>query len=427
MIMKHDPDTYLLYESSKKVAFTMRIKIQLDETVDPGILKNVAQEAFERFPYFRVKPGLDASQSYILIPNDKPLAVLPEENRRIVLATDEVNEHLFVITYKDDTVWFSGSHAPCGGFGLFFWIKTTLYLYMCKKYGPMEPPKDIKLPGTPVTEAETLFPDVDTLPTDEPMVRYEGGDCNLALMRTLKHYLNPFSTKTYYYEIEIPAASFVKYAKGIDASPNTVVVAMMYKAMTRFLKEKEGTFISGRVAADYRDDIGAGESYRDFVRFIHVRYEWDMKDEPVSRLNLRTRGAFIKQNQPELSYERFRKISSIHAGIDAKQTLKEKREYAANNSIYRKEPRDPYTVSYVGQVDYGEMEKHIKSVYSITDGDLMLEVNALKDSFHITYQLFGKERKPLERFLEVLDGENIPYKVSDMKIRNLPWVKLPTV
>ena len=73
------------------------------------------------------------------------------------------------------------------------------------------------------------------------------------------------------------------------------------------------------------------------------------------------------------------------------------------------------------------MEDHIKSVYSITDGDLMLEVNALKDSFHITDQLFGKDRKPLERFLEVLDEESVPYKVSDMKTRYLPWVKLPTV
>ncbi len=425
--MKRDPDTYLLYESSKKLAFSIRIKVQLDEPVDVEVLKGVAQEAFERFPYFRVTPGLDDSQSYVLIPNDRPLAVLPEEDRRIVLASDEVNGHLFVLTYRDDTVWFSGSHSPCGGFGIMFWVKTTLYLYMCKKYGSMEPPKDIKLPGTPVTEAETYFPDADTLPTDEPMVRYEGGDCDLALMRTLKHFLNPFSTKNYYYEIEIPADAFIKYAKGIDASPNTVVVAMMYKAMTRFLKEKEGTFISGRVAADYRNDIGAGESYRDFVRFIHVRYEWDMKDEPISKLNLRTRGAFIKQNQPELGYERFRKVAAIHDGIDALPTLKEKRQYAANNSIFRKEPRDPYTVSYVGQIDYGEMEDHIKSVYSITDGDLMLEVNALKESFHITYQLFGKDRKPLERFLEVLDEESVPYKVSDMKTRYLPWVKLPTV
>ena len=47
------------------------------------------------------------------------------------------------------------------------------------------------------------------------------------------------------------------YAVKIDGSPNTILIAMMYKAMTRFLKEKEGTFISGRLAADYRNDIGA--------------------------------------------------------------------------------------------------------------------------------------------------------------------------
>ena len=423
--MANNPDTYLLYECGKKLAFTLRIKLQLDEAVEPEILNSAAQEAFERFPYFSVKPGLDASQNYILIPNDKPVAVLPEENRRIVLASEEVNDHLFVITYKDDTVWFSGSHSPCGAFGILFWVKTTLYLYMCKKYGPMEPPADIKLPGTPVTEAETFFPDPDSLPKDEPMYRYEGGDCNLAIMRTLKHLLNPFSTKDYYYEIEIPSKAFMKYAKGIDASPNTVVVAMMFKAMAGFFKEKEGTFISGRVAADYRDDIGADESYRDFVRFIHVKYGWDMKDEPISKLNLRTRGAFIKQNQPELSYERFRSITSTHAGIDAQPTLKDKRGYASKNSLFRKDPRDPYTVSYVGQVDYGEMEKHIKSVYTITDGDLMLEINALKENFHITFQLYGKDRKPLDRFLEVLDGESIPFRVSDMKTRYLPWVRLP--
>ncbi len=423
--MPNDPDTYLLYECSKKLAFTLRIKVQLDEPVDTGILNEVAQEAFGRFPYFRVKPGLDASQSYILMPNDKPLAVLPEEDRRIMLAGEEVNDHLFVITYKDDTIWFSGSHSLCGAFGIMFWVKTTLYLYMSKKYGPLKPPEDIKLPGTPVTEAETLFPDPDTLPKDEPMVRYEGGDCNLAIMRTLKHILNPFSTKDYYYEIEIPAGVFMKYATGIDASPNTVVVSMMYKAMSRFLKEKEGTFISGRVAADYRADIGADRSYRDLVRFIHVKYDWDMKDEPVSRLNLRTRGAFIKQNQPELSYERFRRITKMHSGIDAQPTLKEKRKYASKHSIYRTDPRDPFTVSYVGQIDYGEMEDHIKSVYTITDGDLMLEINALKESFHITYQLYGRDRKPLERFLEVLEGEKIPFRVSDMKVRYLPWVRLP--
>ena len=73
------------------------------------------------------------------------------------------------------------------------------------------------------------------------------------------------------------------------------------------------------------------------------------------------------------------------------------------------------------------MEKHIKSIYNITDGDLMLEINALKDTFHICFQVYGKNRKPLERFLEVLEEESIPYKVSDIQTRYLPMIKLPDV
>ena len=81
------------------------------------------------------------------------------------------------------------------------------------------------------------------------------------------------------------------YSKRIDASPNTLITAIMYKAMSRQFKEKEGTFLSGRIAADYREDIGAAESYRDFVRFIHVKYEWSSEDETVVKLNMRARGA----------------------------------------------------------------------------------------------------------------------------------------
>ena len=53
--MANNPDTYLLYECGKKLAFTIRIKIQLDEPVDSEILSAVAQEAFERYPYFRIR------------------------------------------------------------------------------------------------------------------------------------------------------------------------------------------------------------------------------------------------------------------------------------------------------------------------------------------------------------------------------------
>lgn len=82
------------------------------------------------------------------------------------------------------------------------------------------------------------------------------------------------------------------YAVRIDGSPYTILTAIMFKVTSRMFKEKEGTFLSGRIAADYRNDIGANESYRDFVRFTHVQYEWSMKDEPIQKLNMRARSAY---------------------------------------------------------------------------------------------------------------------------------------
>ena len=423
--MKHNPDIYLLYEYMEKVPFTVRMKVCLDAPVDAALLTEAAQEAIGRLPYFSVRVGLDAGQNYTLEHNDRPVAVLPEKDERLTLGSETVNGHLVAITYRDNCVWFNYSHTFCGAMGGLFWVKATLYRYMTKKYGPLEAPKDIKLPGTPVTEGELYFPDADKLPDDEPISRYEGGDCNLQLPRMLRYLFNPFARNCYYYQIEIPARDFMDYAVRIDGSPNTILTAMMFKVSSRLFKEKAGTFLSGRISADYRKDIGANESYRDFVRFIHVKYEWSMKDESVQKLNMRARGALIKQNQPELSYERFRKLDKAHQGIDAQPNLKAKKKFASQNRAFRSDPRDTYTVSYVGQTDWGGMEAHIKGFYTITDGDLMIEVNALKDAFCITFQLINKDRKPLELFCELLRQERLPYKVSERCTRYMPKIKLP--
>ena len=421
----HNPDIYLLYEYMEKLPFTVRMKVCLDAPVDAALLKEAAQEAIGRFPYFSVKVGLDAAQNYTLEPNDRPVAVLPEKDGRMTLGSVEVNGHLIAITWRDNIVWFNYSHTFCGATGGLFWVKATLYQYMLKKYGTLEAPKDIKLPGTPVTEGELFVPDADNLPKDEPISRYDGGDSNLALGRMLKFLLNPFAKENYYYQIDIPAKDFMEYAARIDGSPNTILTAIMYKVCTRLFKEKEGTFIGGRIAADYRNDIGAEESYRDFVRFIHVKYEWSMKDETIEKLNMRARGAVIKQNQPELGIERYRKIVENHKGTDLQPDLKSKKKFASKNSNFRSDPRDNYTVSYVGKVDWGGMAEHITGFYTITDGDLMLELNALKDRFYITFQLINKDRKPLDLFCEILKQEGVPFSASECFERHMPKIKLP--
>ncbi|MCR5747562.1 MAG: hypothetical protein K6G03_07625 [Lachnospiraceae bacterium] len=419
-------NTYLLYEYSKKLAYTVKIRVDLDAKVDQNILNKAAQEAISRFPYYHIKVVIE-NGGYAFVPNENPIAVLPEQDKRLVLGSDEVGKNLFAITYKDNSVWFCFSHTLCGGYGALFWIKTTLYQYMCALYGELEPPKDLKAVGDKPGTEELSAPDPDSLPTDEPIKRYTGGDSNVGSIEYLQYFFNPFAKDNYVYDIDIPYERFINYCRSIDASPNTAIAAITYKALAKFYRklEKEDDFIGCRIADDYRGDISSNASYRDYVRFIHVRYDWKEKDSTIARLSMIARGAIIFQMQPELSYEQYRKVCKVHEGIDAQPTLKEKIKYSRKNGLYRSDPRDSYTISYVGQVDWGGMAEHIMNMYTHSDGHNMLEVNVLKDKFCISFQLLNKDEMPVKLFCDVLKDENIPFECSGRLTRHLPEIELP--
>lgn len=409
----------------KKVSFTVRILVKLKENVDHKLLNEAAQEAIKRFPYFAVKVRVDENGGFAFDHNENPIPVLPEENKRLMLGSDKTGGHLFAITYRDNCVWFNFSHSPCGAHGALFWIKSTLYQYLTKKYGEISASSDLKLPGTPIPEKELELPDASKLPDDEPIKRYDGKSSKVGLGRFIKFLLNPFAKDCYYYEITIPTDKFIEYAKNIDGSPNTILAAFFFKTVARYFPAKPDDILSGRIADDYRDDIGANESYRDFTRLLHIMYTREMENDPIEKLNRVARGGIILQMQPELSCERYRQVEEIHKGIDAQPDLKSKKKYAASHSLYRSDARDIFNISYVGRTDWGGMEEYIDEVHTITDGDFMLEANALKDKFCLCFQLINKDRRPVDLFCEVLEEEGLPYSLSDMKVRYLPDIYLP--
>ena len=348
--MATNPDVYLLYEYRKKNAFTVRMKITLDEAVDEALLVQAASEAMTRFPYYSVKVGLDEGENYVLLPNDRQIKVLPEKDERLVLGSEEVAEHLFAITWRDNSIWFNWAHCMCGAYGAMYWIKTTLYQYLTKKYGPMTPPVDLKEVGSVVDEAEYAYPDVDKLPTDDPLKRYEEGDSLFGIVDDYVYFLNPFANDVYYYQVELDSKAFMDYAKKIDGSPNSVLAAIMMKTSARYFPQKDGWHISAKIADDYRKDIGCSKSYRDYVRFIHVKYDWEMEQESIERLSQRARGAIITQMQPENSFEWYRQLVEARKGIDAQPDLKSKTKYAQKHSIYTSDARTPiWSAMWEGQ------------------------------------------------------------------------------
>jgi len=423
--MVKNPDVYLLYEYSKKNAFTVRYKVTLSDAVDEEFLTQAAREAMTRFPYYSVKVGLDEGENYVLLPNDNPLPVLPEKEGRLMLGSEELGGHLFALTWREDTVWFNWAHCCCGAFGALFWIKTTLYQYLTKKYGKIAPPSDLKAVGTPVDDAEYAYADPDSLPTDDPLKRYEEGDSKVGMEQDYLYFLNPFAKNVYYYQIELESKPFMDYAKRIDGSPNSVLAAIMLKTTVRYFAERKDQHISAKIADDYRKDIGCDKSYRDFVRFLHVKYEWEMEKESIEKLSQRARGAILLQMQPENTFEWYRTLVDAQRGIDSQPDLRSKIKYARDHSIYRSDSRDTYMVSYVGRTDWGGMANYIRSAFTVTDGNLMLEVNALPDKFCVTFQMLSKDRKPLDRFCEILQEEGLPFTVSDRLIRYMPDLVLP--
>ena len=425
MNMAVNPDVYLLYEYRKKNAFTVRVKVTLTETVDEVLLTQAAREAMTRFPYFSVKVVLDEGENYCLLPNDQPVAVLPETDERLVLGSEEVGGHLFAVTWKEDTIWFNFSHSLCGGFGAMFWIKTTMYQYLTKKYGRIQPPADLKAVGSPVSEGEYAYPDLDSLSADDPLKRYEEGDSKIGIEKEYIYFLNPFANEIYYYQVELDSRAFMEYAKRIDGSPNSVLAVFMMKTAARYFPRQKDQHFSAKIADDYRKDVGCQQSYRDFVRFIHVKYDWEMENESIERLSQRARGAIIAQMQPENSVEWFKQMMEARKGIDSQPDLKSKIKYAQKHSIYLSDARDTYTISYVGRTDWGGMAEYIRSAYTLTDGNLMLEVNALPDRFCITFQLLTKDRKPLDLFCDILKEEQLPFTVSECMVRNMPDLLLP--
>ena len=111
--------------------------------------------------------------------------------------------------------------------------------------------------------------------------------------------------------------------------------------------------------------------------------------------------------------------------IHAQPDLKSKQAFATTNSLYRMDYLDTGTLSYVGQVDYGQMSEHIKGIYTITDGDMMIELNALPDTFYLSLEMVDDDPELTEVFCDVLREEGLSFTISACKKRRLPTIKLP--
>ena len=423
--MKYEFDSYLLYEVTPAVAYTVRVKIQMKETVDGQILRQAAERAFRRFWYFAKTVQLGPDDAFIFENTGMPIVVKEETEVPVVLGSAETNGLYFCVTYTDKTIYFNFAHNFCGGCGAMPWIQATLWQYLTDRYRTAVSREGIVVPNDPVYAREMAYPDAEALPDDEPLGGYKGGNSYVPMDEYMTYFSNP-AAGTVYYPIEIGTKELIKYAKENDGSPNSILCAMMFKALSRVYRDDpQAVQISGKIICNYRKDVGCPDTYRDLVRMLHAKYTADMADWSIEKLSTTARGSMYLQMQPEFSVQEYKRLVEFRNGIDARKTFAEKAEYALTNSLMRADVTDTFTVSYVGNISWGGLAEYIESVNSITDGHLMLEVNSLPDKFCISFEQFTDDRKYLDAFLQVLDEEGISYTVGEAEPTGLPGIQLP--
>ncbi len=423
--MKYDFDSYFFYETIPRATLNIKLKVNLREPVDGRVLKESAAKAFRRFPYFRRRLWLDETGAHVLEPCDEELAVIEEGPERIVLGSEETHHLFFCITWTGKALYFHGPHSICGGCGLMFWVKATLWQYLTDLHQTKISSEGVLTPLTPFSPAEMALPDLGSAPAEEgsPVPAEAFGNAYMPMDDYERFFKDPFKGAVFI-PIVLEEDEVISYARAKGGSPNSIFSSIMFKTLARVFQDREVPFISARIVANYRADVGCPETYRDLVRMLRVKYTPDMADWTIEKLSTMTRERMLLQMGPALSWRELKKTLAFRAEIDGVQSHEGKMKYAFDHSLIKNSPWDTYTISYVGKSPWGGVADYVDSCFFVTDGHFIQEITSLPGKICFSFQQVIEDDKYLKAFCQVLEEEHLHYEVGKMEEKKLARLQL---
>ena len=424
--MKYSIDTYPLYKDEKRFAFVVRAKLRMTETVDIDVLRSAANKAIKRYPYFAVKVEVDESGSYVRVPNDKDIAVLPMGDKTPFLCSKAVNEHLLFLEVDGRDIYFNISHTMCGGRGLQPWIMTTVWQYVADKYGIVPNAPSIRKPGEPLLDGEMDEPACDMLPREEPIYEYKSKNPKVLIADYMNGLFNPFVRNSNYRVLTFSQKEILSFAKGNDSSVAAFFLIAVAKALDKLLPEKDAV-IGGEIAHNMSANIGLKNAHCDILSHIHIDYTRDQLKMDMEKLGTMTRGQIILQTDPTVSSKELKEKLALYEALDNIQGIKAKRKYMKQHdpSTGKDAKHGTYIVNYTGQMDWGEVADYIESYVLIVEGHVMLEVTSVGEKIFVCFMQILDTDKYINAFREVMNELGISFTMEGPYPKKLPKHQLP--
>ena len=424
--MKYSIDTYPLYKDEKRFAFVVRAKLRMKDSVDIDVLRSAANKAIKRYPYFAVKVEVDESGSYVRVPNDKDIAVLPMGDKTPFLCSKAVNEHLLFLEVDGRDIYFNISHTMCGGRGLQPWIMTTVWQYVADKYGIVPNAPSIRKPGEPLLDGETDEPTLDMLPREEPIYEYKSKNPKVLIADYMNGLFNPFVRNSNYRVLTFSQKEILSFAKGNDSSVAAFFLIAVAKALDKLLPEKDAV-IGGEIAHNMSANIGLKNAHCDILSHIHIDYTREQLKMDMEKLGTMTRGQIILQTDPTVSCKELKEKLALYEALDNIQGIKAKRKYMKQHdpSTGKDAKHGTYIVNYTGQMDWGEVADYIESYVLIVEGHVMLEVTSVGEKIFVCFMQILDTDKYINAFREVMNELGISFTMEGPFPKKLPKHQLP--
>ena len=392
----------MLYLSTPEHPNTMSVVAELKEPIDGNILNSVVEALRVRFPYFYVKAVARDNDVYP-VPNPLPMTVR-NSWEPINFNSQESNYHLAAWKYDGTRLAVEISHSLTDGAGILPYVKSALYLYLCRKTGLELDPAGIHLPGEEIPASETgnPFAGMDIDGAEEPMYTKKP----IEDFYRVKREGDP---QPQIHCIKMAESQLIRYCRDFDGSPNAMIAVLLARAARKYDPDSEKT-VSVSVAIDHKAMLGARENYRLFANVIELDFPKSRSLDDLMQSCTVARGQMMLQAQPENSLWALKNRKLTYAKL-GQLPLEMKLGVIAKSAG---NTRWTFSVSYVNSRSLGAIDPYLDAVYVIAEPgvyDIGCEIFCNDHNFFLTImQSFSADRF-VELFLDELSSVGIDYDV----------------
>ncbi len=393
----------MLYMSTPEHPNTMGVCIVLKESVDGDILRNAVEDLRARFPYFYVK-AVPFGNDLKAEDNSLPMTVR-NTWEPINLNSKESNFHLAAWKFEDRKLAFEISHSLTDGAGVLPYIKSTLYLYLSRRYGISFDREGFRLPGDkiPLSETGNPFAELDIDGAEEPVYTretvtdfYRFGDGTLN---------DPHATY-----VKIPESQMMQYCKDNDGSPNTFLAVMFARAVRRYDPASDKT-VSISIAVDHKAMLGNYDNYRMFANVVELDFAKDRSLQDIARNCTIARGQIMLQASPENSLWAMKQRKATFAKLN-QMPLDMKLGMIAKSAG---SPRWSIAISYANSRSFGPLDSYIDELYVMSEPgvtDVLCEIACINHYFFLCIARTFPSEEFTDIFLDELSTLGIDYEVT---------------